>query len=298
MSVSRREPPTRIQREPLVDTDVGGWDAPQPEDAERFDFGVIQDKFARDHVEPLAAAPSLSMSRDESRGYFEEGQLDTDFEPDDFFEIDEPPSLPAQDMDLGTALFGPEAGDDAGVSNFDTSGEELSGPKPVMMPPIGRARHAAQTFKMPSSKSDQNVQRTPDKPPIAHRQTPSSRHVSANTGKLPVSDVSNAADISQSSPAEADLLSLLDMPADTPIQRDASTTLEVQRSLEPAAPPSTVQRVDISDVESDVDEAPADDEQEEDSQGNESAVKEMAETVYGLITRRLKTEQERYQSKK
>lgn len=294
LTVSDPKPPSRIQRRALPDDAVedDALDAAWPEDYDEGPAGQETyletdqapppaDRPRADVTGPAPGQPGLQMQRDA------QAPIRDDYDPGDLAETDyfmgeEPPSLPEQPVDLGTALFGTSAGDDPADS----------GPEPILMPPIGRAHHPKK--QPPTSPPSTTVQRTPDdsmsgdvRPPAppqrstpqppAHRPAPP---VQRQTSQTPPDN------IDQPTADEAELLTLLDMPADTPIQRGGEAQPPIQRAAEDSPPTTSAPGAAAESTDT-----------EESEEGGDSAVREMADKVYRLIKRRLKIEQERYRNK-
>ena len=193
-----------------------------------------------------------------------------------YYGFAEPDALPERSIDLGTALFG---GGEQKSRPASIRRRTSDGPLPTVMPPIGRAQHKAP----PQSFIQREFEPTPEAEAYIQRAT------------APVAD-----DIEYREPsvAETGLLALLDMPADTPIQQSGGAPLpSVQTSRDDNM--SDLQRaVEMGEVTSEAEDTGNSEDASESSEPNPEDVKKMANQVYQIIKRRLKTEQERLRGKK
>ncbi len=195
-----------------------------------------------------------------------------------YYSAPEPDALPEQSVDLGAALFG---GSQLPPAQVQPSVQRRpdNGPTPTVMPPIGSTQH--------KSSPQSFVRREID------RQAALDAHI--QRAEAPSEDDT---DFRAPTDEETGLLSLLDMPEDTPIQQSGGESMpNIQASREQEI---DVQRaVETGEVTSEVE--GGDNEGDSESSSNEpnsEDVKKMANQVYSLIKRRLKIEQQRLGGRK
>ncbi|MCI0713345.1 MAG: hypothetical protein L0154_24530 [Chloroflexi bacterium] len=260
MTISDPQPPTQIQRTSLpqnlsVEADV--YKSPDYEEDYATDEFIYDDY----NVSPEA---TIQPARDDTQRYTE------------------------QDIDLSEALFGGEQD----VQRRPIP--EHDGPTPTLMPPIGKLRH---TRPVSEQSMPRQVARRTDRdedqeisPLDLMRMASASvdadiaRDEAIRAAERP-SSVQMSRDEDDSGPDdhEAQLLTLLDLPADTPIQREGPPM--------PTPATSTVQR-ELQDEGGNVEgEAPVEGE-------SGKSLDEQAQEVYDILKRKLRIENERYKGKK
>ncbi len=177
-------------------------------------------------------------------------------------------SLPRQSVSLDEAL--------------EMSGTLTEVPPPVLMPPIGKTRHRDIAMNQSSPESA--------RPPVGSTAAASASSVQRSiTPSAAVQRAEAPAPDGSNTQSEQGLLSLLNLPADTPIQRDGPPMPNVE--VTPTVQTMAIQRETSAAPTSS---ASGGTENAGEGEGADKAeVEKMATEVYRLLQRRLKVERER-----
>ncbi|MBZ0320184.1 MAG: hypothetical protein K8L91_27475 [Anaerolineae bacterium] len=184
--------------------------------------------------------------------------------------------LPQQPMSLDEAL------EMSGTFTEELPRQEA--PPPVLMPPIGRTRHRDISFNPPSPESAR-----PPAPSASVSGSPVQRSSSPETINAAVQRA-EAPDTSNSQ-SEQGLLSLLDLPVNTPIQRDGPPmpNVDIASSVQTTA----IQRETPASPTTSATSGGTENNEGEGEGTDKAEVEKMANEVYRLLQRRLKVERER-----
>ncbi len=186
------------------------------------------------------------------------------------------PPLPQQSVSLDEAL------EMSGAFTEELPRQEA--PPPVLMPPIGRTRHRDISFNPPSPESAR-----PPAPSVSVGASPVQRSSSPETINAAVQRA-EAPDTSNSQ-SEQGLLSLLDLPVDTAIQRDGPPMPNVD--IAPSVQTSAIQRETPTSPTTSATSGGTENNEGEGEGADKAEVEKMANEVYRLLQRRLKVERER-----
>ncbi|MBI5927827.1 MAG: hypothetical protein HY862_00845 [Chloroflexi bacterium] len=184
-------------------------------------------------------------------------------------------SLPKQSVSLDEALLNTGAFTESPIQEA---------PTPILMPPIGKTRYRDIPLNPPSPEAA----RPPATPSVSASASPVQRSVAPDAVAAAVQRAEAPAPEASNTQTEQGLLSLLDLPEDTPIQRDGPPMPNVE--VTPSVQTAAIQR-ETSASPAVATGAP---ESSDDGEGaNKAEVDKMANEVYRLLQRRLKVERER-----
>lgn len=184
--------------------------------------------------------------------------------------------LPQQPISLDEAL------EVSGAFTEESPRQEA--PPPVLMPPIGRTRHRDISFNPPSPESAR-----PPAPSASVGASPVQRSIAPETVNAAVQRA-EAPDTSNNQ-SEQGLLSLLDLPVDTPIQRDGPPMPNVD--IAPSVQTTAIQRETPASPTTSATSGGTENNEGEGEGADKAEVEKMANEVYRLLQRRLKVERER-----
>lgn len=186
------------------------------------------------------------------------------------------PPLPHQPMSLDEAL--------EMSGTFTEAAPIQEAPPPVLMPPIGRTRHRDISFNPPSPESAR-----PPAPSASVGASPVQRSIAPETVNAAIQRA-EAPDTSNNQ-SEQGLLSLLDLPVDTPIQRDGPPMPNVD--IAPSVQTTAIQRETPASPTTSATSGGTENNEGEGEGADKAEVEKMANEVYRLLQRRLKVERER-----
>ena len=262
LTVSNSTPPMQVQawrfKTPNESEEESALDNPSlAEDSNVADGDNDNATTEMPRQEEEPATGTVQMRRDDTPGYG----------------FAEPDLLPEQAVDLGTALFGGSPATPQPIRRR-TQADSL----PTVMPPIGRAQHQSppQLFMRRATDSAPDVE--------SYIQRAEAHDLDEDDYREPTED-------------ESGLLSLLDIPQDTPIQKSKASVPNIQASRDDI---DFIQReVEIGEMSTSLSETSETSEAGgASSEPNPEDVKKMANQVYSIIKRRLKVEQERLRGRK
>lgn len=163
---------------------------------------------------------------------------------------------------------------------------EEEAPPPVLMPPIGRTRHRDISFNPPSPESAR-----PPAPSASVSGSPVQRSIAPETVNAAIQRAEAPAPETSNTQSEQGLLSLLDLPVDTPIQRDGPPMPNVD--IAPSVQTTVIQRETPASPTTSATSGGTENNEGEGEGGDKAEVEKMANEVYRLLQRRLKVERER-----
>ncbi|MCQ3932259.1 MAG: hypothetical protein DPW16_17555 [Chloroflexi bacterium] len=189
------------------------------------------------------------------------------------------PPLPQQLVSLDEAL--------EMSGTFTEAAPIQEAPPPVLMPPIGRTRHRDISLNPPSPESARPPapSASPGGSPVQRSSSPETVNTAVQRAEAPAPETTNTQ-------SEQGLLSLLDLPVDTPIQRDGPPMPNVD--VAPSVQTTAIQReTPASPMTSAAPSGGTENNEGEGEGADKAEVEKMANEVYRLLQRRLKVERER-----
>lgn len=188
------------------------------------------------------------------------------------------PPLPQQLVSLDEALERSGA--------FTEAAPIQEAPPPVLMPPIGRTRHRDISLNPPSPESAR-----PPAPSVSPSASPVQRSIAPETVNAAIQRAEAPAPETSNTQSEQGLLSLLDLPVDTPIQRDGPPMPNVE--IAPSVQTTAIQRETPASPTTSAATSGGTENTAEGEGADKAEVEKMANEVYRLLQRRLKVERER-----